>query len=156
LWYILWIKHGGLEALCLYSNPKEISDFEEDLEDEIQGTTQVEEEHDFNLDDVFKETPQGSTPGFIALRMKKLLDGIQEESTSRDTLLMHHTNTILEKLYIDVKKWKTENATDSLHPEKTFEPRMDITSKSIKRTRDYIEIYMRKKEGREVTTPMIE
>lgn len=45
---------------------------------------------------------------------------------------MQHINAILKRLYTDVKKWRTKNATHSSHPDKTFEPRTNSISKIYK------------------------
>ena len=59
---------------------------------------------------------------------------------------MQHTNAILKKLHTDVRNLRRSNAIDSLHPNVHFEEKTYISSKSIKRIRDLIEIYIEKKQ----------
>ena len=82
------------------------------------------------------------------MRTKQLQVGIQEESLSGRMLLMQHANEILERLYTDVKNLRRSNVIDSLYRNVHLEARTDITSKSIKRTRNHIEIYMERKQKR--------
>jgi len=96
------IQRGGLEALCLYSKPHEISDFEEELDEETNIYGYREEEKEGDVDDVgIEDTFTGPTTKGVALRMKQLLEGIQEDSMMGGMLLMQHTNAILKRLHTD-------------------------------------------------------
>ena len=46
---------------------------------------------------------------------------------------MQHTNTILERLYTDVRNLQISNAIESFHANVYFEANTYITSKSIKK-----------------------
>ena len=140
-------QRGGLKALCLFSKPHEISDFEEELDEDASGHRFREEEKNSDTDDEeIEDTLGGPTLEGVALRTKQLLEGIQEESFGGGMLLMQHTNAILEMLHTDVRNLRKSNACDSLHPNVHFEARTDITSKSIKRVRDHMEIYIERKQ----------
>jgi hypothetical protein len=70
-------QRGGLKALCLFSKPHEISDFEEELDEDTCGHTCREEEENSDIDDEqIEDTMVGPTQEVIALRMKQLLEGI--------------------------------------------------------------------------------
>ena len=62
---------------------------------------------------------------------------------------MQHTNAILVSLHRDVRNLRRSNAIDSLHPNVYFEVRTDITSKSIKRIRDHMNIYIKRGNKKE-------
>ena len=142
-------QRGGLKALCLLSKPHEISDFEEELdEDTCEHTCREEEENSDTDDEQIEDTMASPTQEGVALNMKQLLEGIQEECFSGGMLLMQHTNAILERLHTDVRNLRRSNAIDSLYPNVHFEARTDITSKSIKRIRDHMEIYIERKQKR--------
>lgn len=49
-------------------------------------------------------------------------------------------------LHTDVRNLRRSYVIDSLHPNVHFEAMIDITSKSIKRTRDHLKIYMEMKQ----------
>ena len=59
---------------------------------------------------------------------------------------MQHTNVILERLHTDVRNFRSSNAIDFFHPNVHFEAKTNISSKSIKRIRDHIEIYIERKQ----------
>ena len=127
--------------------PHEISDFEEELDEDADGHRCREEEKNSDTDDEeIEDTSADPTLEGVALRTKQLLEGIQEESFSGGMLLMQHTNAILERLHSDVRNLRRSNAIDSLHPNVHFEARTDTTSKSIKRIRDHMEIYIERKQ----------
>lgn len=88
----------------------------------------------------------GRTPEEVALRMKQLLEGIQEESLNKKMFLMLHSNAIMERLHTEMKNLRRSNAIDSLHPNKYFKAMTDITSKSIRLSRLFIKIYIEKKQ----------
>ena len=139
-------EHGRLEALCLYSKSFDISDFEEELEEELEEDTKIssEEEPEDNIN-IAEDLPTESTEESMSLKMQQLLQGIQEESLAGGSMLLQHINAILERLYTDVKHIQSSNALESLHPHMHFEGRMDITSRSIKRTQDHMEVYRKRK-----------
>ena len=67
---------------------------------------------------------------------------IHNKSQSRGVHLMEHTNAILDRICTKIEKLKAIQAIDSIYPNLAFEPRTTITNKSIKSTRDYVELYM--------------
>ena len=136
-------ERGGLKALCLYSKSLDITDFEEELKEDIKISSEAETKDNI---DVREDFPLEPTQEFMSMKMQQLLQGIQEESLAGGSILMQHTNAILEKLYTDVKHIRSSKALESLHPHMHFEGRTDITNKSIERHRDYMELYMQRKK----------
>ena len=64
-------KREGFEALCLYSKPYEISDFEEELDEDASGHEyRKQEKHSDTDDDGIKDTLTDLTPKGVALRTK--------------------------------------------------------------------------------------
>ena len=92
-----------------------------------------------------KDTWTCPTPEEVALRTKQLLEGIQAKNFNEKILLMQHINAILERLHIDERNLRRSNAIDYLHPNIHFETMTNITSKSIKRNRDHMKIYIDRK-----------
>ena len=108
----------------------------------MHADTDAEKKNSDNDGQEIEDTLVSPTLERVALRTKKLLEGIQEEFFSGGMLLMQHTNAILERQHTNVKNLRRSNAIDFLHSNVYFEIRTNITSKSMKRIKDYMKIYI--------------
>jgi hypothetical protein len=100
------------------------------------------------LEDITQLASIDATLDSTLKKMKDVMEKIHNESQSGSVHLMEHTSAIFERICTEVEKLKAAQAMDSIHHNLVFEPRTNITNKSIKRTRDYMELYMQAKRRR--------